>query len=142
MALQGQFLKKTDTLYTELNERVEAATSSYSATGEFLQYIYSVLVAKNHQKIRSRCLVHEFSFTYIFFNSIYEKVRRTMRTAIVSYLLKYFYSFSAAELNNIEINNNKLLLRDFYAMRVIIEIAMMKILNNCISGRLKLFSFK
>ena len=32
----------------------------------------------------------------------YEKVRRTMRTAIVSYLLKYFYSFSAAELNNIE----------------------------------------
>ena len=32
----------------------------------------------------------------------YEKVRRTMRTAIVSYLLKCFYSFSAAELNNIE----------------------------------------
>ena len=32
----------------------------------------------------------------------YEKVRRTKRTAIVSYLLKYFYSFSAAELNNIE----------------------------------------
>ena len=25
-----------------------------------------------------------------------------MRTAIVSYLLKYFYSFPAAELNNIE----------------------------------------
>ena len=34
------------------------ATSSYSATGEFLQYIYSVLVAKNHQNIRSRCLVY------------------------------------------------------------------------------------
>ena len=32
----------------------------------------------------------------------YEKVRRTMRTAIVSYLLKFFYSFSAAELNNTE----------------------------------------
>ena len=32
----------------------------------------------------------------------YEKVRRTMHTAIVSYLLKYFYSFSAAELCNIE----------------------------------------
>ena len=27
---------------------------------------------------------------------------RTMRTAIVSYLLKYFYSLSAAELSNIE----------------------------------------
>ena len=32
----------------------------------------------------------------------YKKVRRTMRTAIVSYLLKYFYSLSAAELSNIE----------------------------------------
>ena len=32
----------------------------------------------------------------------YEKVHRTMRTAILSCLLKYFYSFSAAELNNIE----------------------------------------
>ena len=57
-------------LYAEPNERVEAATSSYSATRKFLQYIYSVLVAKNHQKIRSRCLVREYSFTYIFFNSV------------------------------------------------------------------------
>ena len=32
----------------------------------------------------------------------YEKVRTKMCTATVSYLLKYFYSFSAAELNNIE----------------------------------------
>ena len=32
----------------------------------------------------------------------YEKVRRTMRIAIVSFVLKYFYSFSAVELNNIE----------------------------------------
>ena len=32
----------------------------------------------------------------------YGKLRRTMRTAIVSYLLKNLYSFSAAELNNIE----------------------------------------
>ena len=32
----------------------------------------------------------------------YEEVRRTMRTVITSYLFKYFYSFSAAELNNIE----------------------------------------
>ena len=29
-------------------------------------------------------------------------VRRTMCTAIVSYLLKYFYTFSAAELNDTE----------------------------------------
>ena len=62
----GLVSEKTEALYAELNERVEEATSSYSATSEFLQYIYSVLVAKNHQKIRSRCLVHEFSFTDIF----------------------------------------------------------------------------
>ena len=32
----------------------------------------------------------------------YEKVRRMIGTAIVSYFLKYLHSFSAAELNNIE----------------------------------------
>ena len=90
--------EKTEALYAELNKRVKAATSSYSATGEFLQYIYSVLVAKNHQKIRSRYLVHEFSFTNIFFLiafymaviscCYYEKERRSMRTATVSYLFK------------------------------------------------------
>ena len=31
---------------------------------------YSVVVAKNHQNIRSRFLVHEFSLTDIFLNSI------------------------------------------------------------------------
>ena len=61
---------KMEALYAELNETVEAATSSYSATGEFLRYIYSGLVANNHRKIRSRCLVHEFSFTDIFLNFI------------------------------------------------------------------------
>ena len=62
----GSLSEKTEALYAELNERAEAATSSYSATGIFLRYIYSVLVAKNHLKIRSRCLVHEFSFTDTF----------------------------------------------------------------------------
>ena len=42
---------KMEALYVELNERGKAFTGSYSATGEFLQYIYSVLVAKNHQRI-------------------------------------------------------------------------------------------
>ena len=46
----GLVSEKTEALYAELNERVEAATSSYSATGEFLQYIYSVLAAKNLSK--------------------------------------------------------------------------------------------
>ena len=44
--------QKAEVLYAEINERVEAANSSYFATGEFLQYIYSVFVVKNHQKIQ------------------------------------------------------------------------------------------
>ena len=64
--VSGLVSEKTEALYAELNKRVEAANSGYSVTGEFLQCIYSVLVANNHQKIRSRCLVHEFSVTDIF----------------------------------------------------------------------------
>ena len=62
----GLISEKTEALYAKLNEGVEAATTSYFATADFLQCIYSVLVAKNHQNIRSRCLVHEFAFTDIF----------------------------------------------------------------------------
>ena len=39
----GFVCEKTEADYTELNKRVEAATSSYFATSKFLQYIYSVL---------------------------------------------------------------------------------------------------
>ena len=62
----GLISEKTEVLYAKLNARAEATTSSYSATTDFLQCIYSALVAKNYQKIRSRCLIHEFSFTDIF----------------------------------------------------------------------------
>ena len=51
----------------------------------------------------------------------YEKVRRPIGTAIVSYLLKYCYSFSAAELNNNESDYGDSDDEDT---------------NNCISGRL------
>ena len=64
----GRHLNETEPLYAELNKRVEAVTSAYPAIGEFLQYIYSVFMAKNHQKIQSRCLVHEFSFKDISLN--------------------------------------------------------------------------
>ena len=37
----GLISEKTEALCAELNKRAEAATSSYSATGDFLQYIYS-----------------------------------------------------------------------------------------------------
>ena len=61
------FLKKRK--FCMHNKRVEGVTKNYSATGKFQQYIYSVLVAKNHQ-IRSRYLVHEFSVTDMFFDSV------------------------------------------------------------------------
>ena len=44
----GLISEKTEALYAELNKRAEAATNSYLSTGDFLQYIYSALVAKNH----------------------------------------------------------------------------------------------
>ena len=56
MGVRGYFVKKAEALRAEINERTEAATSSYSAKVDFLQYIYSVLVAKNHYKIRLWCL--------------------------------------------------------------------------------------
>ena len=62
----GLLSEKMEALHSELNERAEAATCTYSAGVDFLQYIYSVLVTKNHLKISSRCFVHEFSFTNIF----------------------------------------------------------------------------
>ena len=50
--------EKTEVLYAELNEKAETATSTYSVTGNSLQYIYSVPVAKNNRNIQSRRLVH------------------------------------------------------------------------------------
>ena len=47
----GLISEKTEALYTELNERAEPATGSYSAISNFLQYIYAVLVTKNHQNM-------------------------------------------------------------------------------------------
>ena len=44
----GLLSEKTEALHAELYKRAEAATSSYSAEVDFLQYIYSVLVTKNH----------------------------------------------------------------------------------------------
>ena len=44
----GILSEETETLHAELNKRAEAATCSYSAAVDFLQYIYLVLVAKNH----------------------------------------------------------------------------------------------
>ena len=44
----GLLSEETEALRAKLSKRAEAATSSYSAEVDFLQYIYLVLVAKNH----------------------------------------------------------------------------------------------
>ena len=44
----GILSEKMEALHGELNKREGAATSSYSAKVNFLQYIHFVLVAKNH----------------------------------------------------------------------------------------------
>ena len=44
----GLLSEKMEALHADLNERGEAATSIYSAEVDFLQYIYLVLVTKNH----------------------------------------------------------------------------------------------
>ena len=63
----GLISEKTEVLHAELNEVAEAATGSYSVTGDSLQYIYYVPVTRNHLNIRSDVyLVHEFFFTDIF----------------------------------------------------------------------------
>ena len=63
--IPGLTSEKMELLYAELN-KAEVATSSYSVTGDSLQYIHSVPLTKNHWNIRSRCLVNEFTFTDIF----------------------------------------------------------------------------
>ena len=133
------FWKSRSFVYAELNETVEATSSSYSATGEFLRYIYSVLVAKDHENIQSRCLVHGFSFTDIFSNSILygcgfllilQCALQVYRTSLSIFILFQLQSWIILKVRT------KFLLRNFHAKRVILEIATMKILNNCISGRL------
>ena len=87
----GLISEKMNTLYVELNERMEAATSCYSATGDFLQYIYFVVVAKNYQKIRPRWLVHEFS--QIFFNDSSHGCRAALLNKKSLWLLPFYMAW-------------------------------------------------
>ena len=67
----GLLSEKTEALRAELNERTEAATSSYSAEVDFLQYI--------------SC--GSFRFLWLW---LYIAITKTMCTAVLSYLLNSF----------------------------------------------------
>ena len=58
----AKFLKKRKLCLQSLTKEWKQPPVVISATGEFSQYIYSMLVDKNHQK----SLAHEFSFTDFF----------------------------------------------------------------------------
>ena len=139
------------------------ATSSYSATDEFSQHIYSVLVAKNDQKIRSRCLVHEFFFTGIVLKiliMVTEQLywRKTlcgcfrfiwlwlliaiMKRCAERWALQLFRA-SLSILILFQLQSwiilrvrSKFLFKNFHTTRVIMEVPMMMILSNCIFGTL------
>ena len=62
MGVWAKFLKKRKLCLQSLSKEWKQPPVVISATGEFSQYIYSMLVGKNHQK----SLAHEFSFLMSF----------------------------------------------------------------------------
>ena len=89
----GLIPEKKEVLYSELNEKAGAATSSYSATSNFLQYIYSVLVAKNHQGVSLMNFLSQ-----IFVNDINHGYRAAILKNISWWLPKYLpYQFVNAD---------------------------------------------
>ena len=73
----------------------------------FILCLWLRIIRRSDQGVQFMNFPSQIFFLIPFYMAVasycyYEKVRRTIGTAIVSYLLKYFYSFSAAELNNIE----------------------------------------
>ena len=142
------------------------STSIFNAFGlheffefEFLQYIYSMLVANNHQKIRSRCLAHEFSFTYIFLTILIMITKQLYSRKIICGWFRFVWMWlliavmkrctqrCALQLHRIFILFQlrswltlsvwtRFLLRNIHTKRMIFEIAMMNIFNSCIAGSL------
>ena len=120
----GLVSEKTKALYAKLNKTVEAATSSYSATGELLGYIYFVLVAKNLLKIGSRCLSHEFSFTDFFFK--FRFLMFWLLIAIIKWCALQLYHTSLSVFILLQLQGwvtlrvrAKFLLRNFHGKRLI-----------------------
>ena len=71
---------------------------------------------------------------YLWLLPFYEKVRRKMRTTIVV-LLKYFYSFSAAQLNNFE-SEDQVFAQEFSHKKSSYRKSDDEDIYSCIAGRL------
>ena len=129
MGVRGQFLKKRNlcfqTLIIEQKQPLVIIPQHTNCCNLFILCLWLRIIRRSYQGVQSM----NFS-SQIFFNDInhgykaallkknylwllsfymdvssycyYENARRTLNIAIISYLLKYFHSFSAAKLNNIE----------------------------------------
>ena len=111
----GLLSVKTEALFAELNKKVEAATSSYSATSDFynifILFLWLGIIRRSNESVyfmnfplqiffndinhgyRAATLKKNYLWLLPFYmvmttQCYYEKVCRTMRTAIVPYLLK------------------------------------------------------
>ena len=121
MGVRGQFLKKWNLCMQNLTKEWKQPPVVILQQADFYNIfilcLWLRIIKRSNQGVQFvNFPSHIFSLIpfYVTVASYcyYEKVRRTMRTAIVSYLLKYFYSFSAAELNNIE-SENKVFAQEF-----------------------------
>ena len=111
MALRVSFLKKRkfrmQNLGKEWKRPPGVILQQKNFYNIFILCLWLRIIRRSDQGVQFMNFPSQIFFLIPFYMAVvsyyyYEKVHRTMRTAIVSYLLKYFYSFSAAELNNIE----------------------------------------
>ena len=122
---------------------MEAVTSSYSATDDLLRYIYSVLLWRRIIRISNQGVYFMNFPSQIFFNFhfiwLWFLIAIMKRCAEQCTLQLYRTSLSIFILFQLQgwlILRVRTKFRNFHTKRVIMEIAMMKILNNCVSGRL------
>ena len=119
-----------------------------------VEYIYLMLAANNHQNIRSRCLIHEFSLTILIIDTkqLYSRKiicgwfrfiwiwlliaitkRCTQRCALQLHRIFILFQLRSWIIFRVWTRS---LLRNIHTKRVIFEIAMMNIFNSCIAGSL------
>ena len=121
MGVRGQFLKKwklcMQNLTKQWKQPLVVILHQANFHDIFILCLWLRIIRRSDQDVYFMNFPSQIFFQIPFYMTVtsycyYGKVRRTMRTAIVQYLLKYFYSFSAAELNNIE-HDDKAFVQEF-----------------------------
>ena len=111
MGVRGQFLQKRNlcmqNLMKEWKQPPAVILQQANFQNVFILCLWLRIIKKFNQGVQFMNFPSQIFSSIPFYMTVafycyYEKVRRTMCTSTVSYLLKYFYSFSAVELNSIE----------------------------------------